>query len=100
MAVETIPTCPLGNECETVKAGKIHRCRWYMNVRGKDPQSEDIIDRWDCALVWQVVAAIENTQNVRGMTAATESFRNEMVNGQQQFNSLLATAMTQRSQLE
>ncbi len=94
--MEPILTCPLGHECETIRDNKLYRCRWYINVKGKDPQSEEIIDRWDCAVVWQVVVTVENTQNIRGMTTATESFRNEFIKGQNAFLQLLYEAKEER----
>jgi hypothetical protein len=88
--IEVVLTCPLGAECEKVVDGKIHRCQWYINVKGKDPQSEKIIDQWGCAMGWLPVLILENAQINRGQTQAIESFRNEMVKGQNVFNLLTA----------
>jgi len=72
-------TCPLGHTCEKAVDGAIERCAWYTNVKGKDPQSEEIIDQWKCAMAWQPILLIENTAQSRGTGAAVESFRNEML---------------------
>lgn len=56
-----------------------HKCPLWTQVRGKDPQSNEEIDDWGCALGWLPILLIENAQQVRQAGAATESFRNEMV---------------------
>jgi hypothetical protein len=87
--LEVKTVCPLGVECEEAKGQEIHRCAWYINVRGKDPQSEDIIDKWVCSLSILPALIIENAQTNRGQTSAIESFRNEMVKSQNVFNNIL-----------
>jgi len=77
--MKTILTCPLGHTCEKAVDGAIERCAWYTNIKGKDPQSEEIIDQWKCAMAWQPILLIENTAQSRGTGAAVESFRNEML---------------------
>lgn len=76
---EIIIECPLGGQCEHIKDNKLHRCAWYTKLVGKDPQSNKEIDEWACAMSWMPIMMVENTQRVRGMTQATESFRNESV---------------------
>jgi hypothetical protein len=56
-----------------------HKCPLWVAVRGKHPQSEAIVDNWNCALAWLPVLLIENSQQQRATGAAVESFRNEMV---------------------
>ena len=74
-------TCPLGNDCEVIKNNILHRCKWYINLKGKDPQSEEIIDKWNCAIVWMVVTQIENNQFTRGTNASIQSLRNTVAGG-------------------
>jgi len=57
-------------------------CMWWMQLRGKHPQTAQPVDEYDCAVKWLVVTNIETTQNIIGVQAATESFRNEMVRQQ------------------
>lgn len=92
MSIETIITCPLGSKCEDIKDNKLHRCAWYQCLQGQHPTTGEHIDEWKCALVWQNILAVENSMVTRSMTAATESLRNEMVNGQQAFNNIMLTA--------
>ena len=56
-----------------------HTCPWWTQVRGKNPQSEAEIDKWDCAISFLPMLSIETTQAVRGVRQATESSRNEIV---------------------
>jgi hypothetical protein len=49
-------------------------------VRGKNPQSEEMIDEWRCAIALLPMLLVENAQMSRQTGAAMESFRNEMVN--------------------
>lgn len=93
MGIEIKEECPLGAICEKVKGDEIVRCRWYINVKGKEPQSEELIDQWDCTMIWLPKLLIENAQTNRGQTAAIESFRNEMVEGQNTFNGLINEAL-------
>jgi len=71
--------CPLGATCQREDDEFIYRCPWYIKLRGKDPQSEQEIDQMGCAIAWQPILAIENSQQTRHAAAAIESFRNEMV---------------------
>lgn len=74
-------TCPLGSTCETAKEGYIERCAWYTKLQGKDPQSNEPIDEWRCAMQWLPLLQIENSAQQRRTGQAVESFRNEMVEG-------------------
>lgn len=94
--METKLICPLGSECEIIKDNQIYRCKWYVALKGKNPQSEEFIDDWQCAMYWLPILLVENAQTNRGQTQALESFRNEMKKGQEDFNSLLAFAMEKR----
>jgi len=74
-----VAPCPLGAECETIKEGIKYVCPWYVMIRGKNPQSEEEIDEWRCAIAWMPMLTIENSQQQRQTGAAVESFRNETV---------------------
>jgi hypothetical protein len=82
MAIETILTCPLGSKCEEAKDGKIYRCAWYTKLQGKNPQSEEIIDEWGCAISWLPLMQVEVAQTNRGQTAAICSMRDESIKRQ------------------
>lgn len=92
MAIEVVITCPLGSECETIKDKKIHRCMWYTNLAGENPQTGEMIDEWKCAMAWIPIMLVENANTGRSVAAATESFRNEVVQGQNVFNQIALNA--------
>lgn len=81
--MEPIFTCPLGSVCEEIKDNKLHRCRWYVCLAGKDPQSEKEIDEWGCAMEWMPLMMVEVAQTNRGQTQALCSMRDETVSRQE-----------------
>ncbi len=82
--MEIKTTCPLGSQCEEIKDNQLHRCAWYTNIKGKDPQSEEIIDKWECAIAFMPMLQIEMAQTNRGQTNALCSFRDEMIKTNEQ----------------
>lgn len=79
MQLETVLSCPLGHKCEEAKDGKIHRCAWFVQLAGQNPQTGEVMDEKGCAMAWMPVLLVENARVTRGTSAAVESFRNEMV---------------------
>lgn len=74
MQVKPSNFCPLIKEdCKGLG------CSWFMQVRGKNPNTGQDVDEWGCAIAWMPVLLIENSQQQRQTGAAVESFRNEMV---------------------
>jgi hypothetical protein len=75
MKMEAKANCPLDgfNPCRKLD------CAWFMQVRGKNPNTGDDVDEWGCAIAWLPILTIENSQQQRQTGAAVESFRNEMV---------------------
>lgn len=70
--------CPLvGGDCKQLQ------CSWFVQLRGKHPQTGEPMDEWDCAVKWLPVLLIEGAQESRQTAAAVESFRNVMVRDQQ-----------------
>jgi len=69
-------TCPLHRRamskvCQT--------CPWWVQVRGENPNTGAPVDEWNCAIAWGPMLAINVAQQARQGAAATESFRDEMV---------------------
>ena len=95
MAIEVEITCPLGSECETVVDKVIKRCAWYTKMVGLDPNTGKEVDDWACAMAWMPMLQVEMSKTNRGQTEALESFRNETVKGQSEFNEIVK----QRSKL-
>lgn len=60
-----------------------HKCKFYIQVLGKNPNTGQDVNQWDCAVAWLPMLLIEGSQQTRQAGSAIESFRNEMVNAQQ-----------------
>jgi hypothetical protein len=58
-----------------------HKCAWWTKIVGKNPQSEEMIDDWRCAVALLPMLLIENAQMSRQTGAAVETMRNGMVKG-------------------
>lgn len=66
--------CPLtGDDCYE------HKCDWYIQVMGNNPQTGEDINKWGCSIAFLPMLTIENSQQQRQTGAAVESFRNEMI---------------------
>ena len=78
-----IADCPLGAKCEEVKteAGRqiLYRCPWYTQVQGKNPSTGEDTNEWGCAIAWMPMLLINAANESRKGVAATESFRNAVV---------------------
>jgi len=75
MKIEAKDGCPLDsfNPCRKLD------CAWFVQLRGTNPNTGQDIDEWGCAMAWQPILMIENSQQQRQTAAAVESFRNEVV---------------------
>lgn len=60
-----------------------HTCPMWTQMRGSNPNTGEAVDKWDCALAFGPMLAVENAQQSRQTGAAVESMRNEMVKEQQ-----------------
>lgn len=88
-------TCPMNGELCTdgvrpdfkLNAQGIKKpCRWWTQVAGKDPQSEKIIDHFDCSMAWMPVVGLEQSQMTRHNTATIQEFRNENHDAMEKWN--------------
>ena len=84
MNIDPILTCPLGSKCEEIRDNTFYRCAWYIEIAGKNPQSEDIIHEKKCALAWTPILLIENAQMARGVNESVASLRDETLKRQDQ----------------
>ncbi len=89
MALEVEFFCPLGSTCEEAVDGVIKRCAWYTKMVGLDPNTGKEVDDWACAMAWMPMLQVEMSITNRGQTQALESFRNETVKGQEEFNEIV-----------
>jgi len=88
MKFEVKSNCPLNqfNPCKQLE------CAWFIQIRGKNPNTGDDVDEWGCAQAWLPVLMIENSQQQRQTGAAVESFRNEMVKANEVSQKVLLAA--------
>lgn len=56
-----------------------HTCPQWVQLRGTNPNTGEVVDSWQCALAALPMLLIENAQQSRQNGAATESMRNEIV---------------------
>lgn len=89
MKFQTKNNCPLNNfePCKELE------CAWFIQIRGKNPNTGEDIDDWGCAISWMPLLMIENSQQQRCTGAAVESFRNEMVNSNEISQKILISAV-------
>lgn len=83
-----IMVCPLNSQVcsdgvrkdfpEDSVTGQKHKCRWWIHVAGKDPQSERIVDHFDCSLAWMPLLQIESSQMARQGAASTDKVATEI----------------------
>jgi hypothetical protein len=88
MQIQIKDNCPLNK----FKPCKKTDCAWYIQVRGKNPQTGADVDEFACAIAWFPVLMIENSQQQRQTGAAVESFRNEMVKANESTQKLMYLA--------
>jgi hypothetical protein len=54
------------------------KCRWWQHIYGKDPQSEKIIDQFDCSVPWLTITTVETSQMSRQTSASVDKVANEI----------------------
>lgn len=57
-------------------------CPKWVRILGHNPQSDEPVDKWDCADRWTPLLIIECARETRHAAAAIESFRNEVARAQ------------------
>ena len=83
-----------GNYCPLIKKDCIGlQCSWFTQMRGTNPNTGADVDEYACAIAWLPMLLTENSQQQRQTGAAVESFRNEMVKGNEVFGQLIMRKM-------
>ena len=77
MKLEVKDNCPINN----FEPCKKFDCAWFIEIRGKHPQTDEETSTWGCSIAVLPLLLIENAQQTRQAGAAIESFRNEVVKG-------------------
>jgi hypothetical protein len=93
MEIKAKTNCPLDgfNPCRLLE------CAWFMQIRGKNPNTGEEIDDWGCSMSWLPILMIENSSQQRQTGAAVESFRNEMVQANDVTKQVLLASVTNNS---
>ena len=77
----------MGDYCPLIKKKCVeHKCKFYIQVMGKDPNTGQDVNDFDCAIAWLPMLLIEGSQQTRQTGAAIESFRNQVVKKQIQID--------------
>lgn len=71
-----------------------HKCVWYNMLQGKNPQTGLDVQEWGCSIAWIPLLLVENSRQTMQVQAATESFRNEMVDSNKAMAGLLKKSDT------
>ena len=59
-----------GEFCPLIKKKCVgHKCAWYTQVRGKNPNTGVDVDKWDCAVTWMPMMAVEIAQKANQTSA-------------------------------
>lgn len=85
MKIKVKDNCPLHN----FEPCKQFDCAWFVQIRGKNPNTGEDTDEYACSIAWMPILLIENSQMSRQTGAAVESFRNEMVKANQTSQQIL-----------
>ena len=82
-------------KCPLLKGKCIkHKCLWYNMLQGKNPQTGLDVQEWGCSIAWIPLLLVENSRQTMQVQAATESFRNEMVDSNKAMEGLLQKSDT------
>ncbi len=55
-----------------------HTCAWYIQVQGKNPQTGQDVNEWNCSIAFMPILQIETTKSSRETTSETHELRNEV----------------------
>lgn len=79
--------CPLWRK---PRAKVCHTCAWWTQVLGKNPQTKQDVNEWNCAIALMPMLQIETTMTTREAASETHELRNEV---QQANSSGMASAL-------
>ena len=82
-----------GNYCPLIKKECIgHKCSWFCQVRGVNPNTGQEVAEWQCAINLLPLLLIENSNQQRQTAASIQSFRNDSIERSDIMNSILFQA--------
>ena len=54
-----------------------HTCPMWISVRGKNPQTGEDIDDWNCALAWSAILSVQTAKEAHMVSCEVNAMRNE-----------------------
>lgn len=96
MKIEVKDNCPLNG----FKPCKKFDCGWFIQIRGRHPQTGEEIDEYGCAMAMMPMLMIENSRQTSQAGSAIESFRNEMVKQNMTTMATLVEGMNKQKKLK
>jgi len=84
-------SCPMWRE----PMSKVcHTCPLWVHIRGRDPQSSNEVDEWNCTLAFMPKLLIENSAMQRSTAAAVETLSGEVKKADGVSNAMVGTLLT------
>jgi hypothetical protein len=96
LKIEVKDNCPLNG----FKPCKKFDCGWFIQIRGRHPQTGEEIDEYGCAMAMMPMLMIENSRQTSQAGSAIESFRNEMVKQNMTTMATLVEGMNKQKKLK
>ncbi len=100
MEIPETKTCPLGHTCVKTTESGIERCAWHMKIQGMNPQTDEPMDRWECAIVWSPIMMIEQAREQNVTSSTLQEFRNETADRQERFLTIVEGAKADAQNIE
>jgi len=97
MTKRQVPRGPDDLKCPFHKkamADVCHSCPLWVQLRGKNPQSTQEIDKWDCAIAFLPILTIENSQRQMQTAAAVNEMTAEVKKTDAQSSAAIAGLIT------
>ena len=70
-----------GQWCPLIRKDCVkHKCAWYINVQGRDPQTGQETNNWGCSIAYLPLLQIEMANQSRQTTASVDNLRTEQDN--------------------
>ncbi|MFB9123287.1 hypothetical protein E2553_00275 [Paraburkholderia dipogonis] len=88
-------------KCPLIKKPCIESgCTFWTHLLGTNPNTGLPVDEFGCSISWLPILLIETARHTRGVQAAVESTRNEIVSRQDILNSAVRSAQRQVDRTE
>lgn len=88
--------CPINN----FEPCKQLNCAWFTKLAGKNPQGGKEVEEWGCAVTMLPLLMVASTNASRGTQSAVETFRNKMVEQQDELLQLAKEGEVQTKLIE